>query len=73
MKKINGKFVPSATEKSRAMAHARALSRQKTYDGSIDVYFDVCSGKFHFYEIVGLGYVPTESEYIGSVKCQSWS
>lgn len=79
MKKItnNGttKFAASATDKSKAMAHARRLAREKTYDGYIEVYFANDIGEFMYYEFVGDGdYVQRNPtlEYIGTARCSSF-
>lgn len=75
MKKVtvSGKpeFVPSATDKARAMSHARAMARRAAYDGEVVVFLDRDSGVFYFCEIVGLGYIEAGRgmEYIGSAPC----
>lgn len=77
MKKINGKFVPSATDIKRAQAHARAIAKSRSYDGCIDVYFDAVFGRFEYHELVGNGYIlpnnPEEYQFVYSAECRSWN
>ena len=62
MKKINGKYTLSATDKKRISAHCRAIARQYHFSGHVTAYFDSELGEVFYREFVGQGgYIVGES------------
>lgn len=56
MKKINSRFIASATDKRRALAHCNAIARQADYDGSVEAWLNKASGEIAYIEHTGSGY-----------------
>lgn len=57
MKKVNGIFALSSTEKKRISARCRAIAKKSAYAGYVEAWFNAKSGRVDYVEIVGLGYV----------------
>ena len=55
MKKINGKYILSATDKKRISAHCRAIARGERFFGHVTAYFDNEDGEVFYREFVGQG------------------
>lgn len=73
MRKINGQFVASPSERVRALSHARKMAREAVYDGNIEVWFDPDNGRFLYAECVGESYCASDTlQYVYSVPCRSW-
>lgn len=73
MKKIDGKYVLSATDIKRADAHARAIARSAVYDGHVECWFDWGLGEFRWYEFTRDAYIRPEDhetiQFICSERC----
>lgn len=73
MKKINGRYVPSATDIKRAQAHTRAIARKAVYDGHVECWFDWELGEFAWNEFCTDAYIRPEEwetiEFINSERC----
>ena len=57
MKKVNGIFTLSATDKKKISARCRAIAKKAAYTGYVEAWFNAESGRVDYVEIVGLGYV----------------
>lgn len=57
MKKVNGVFVLSSTDKKKISARCRAIAKSAAYAGYVEAWFNAASGRVDYVEIVGLGYV----------------
>lgn len=57
MKKANGVFTLSATDKKKIAAHCRAVARKAAYTGYVEAWLDNTEGKIHYVELIGLDFV----------------
>jgi len=63
MKKINGKYVLSATDKKRTQQHCNGIARRAAYEGSVDAYLNTDTGDISYIENVGLAYTVASEPY----------
>lgn len=66
MKKVNGKYILSATDKKRTQQHCNAIARKASYDGSVEAILNAATGAISYIENVGLDYTAYKEpfEYI---------
>ena len=57
MKKVNGFFVLSTTDKKRIAAHCRAIAKKAVYAGYVEAWLNTESGRVDYVELIGLEYV----------------
>ena len=62
MKKINNKFVASATDVRKAQSHCNAMAKAAPYDGSIEAWLNQSNGTIHYIENVGNGYTVGDAD-----------
>lgn len=67
MRKVNGEYILSNTDKKRIAAHCRAMARSHRYNGFIKAYLDTRDGEIIYEEFVGDGWI--ESDYLEFVDC----
>lgn len=62
MRKVNGIFVLSSTDKKNIEARCRAIARKAPYTGSVEAWFNAESGRVDYVELIGLDYIePSEN------------
>lgn len=57
MKKVNGFFVLSATDKKKISERCRAIAKKAAYAGYVEAWFNAESGSVNYVELIGLDYI----------------
>ena len=61
MKKYNGYYVLSNSDKKKIEMHARAIAKKAAYNGAVEVWFDAETGTINYMECIGLDYYKSDS------------
>lgn len=57
MKKVNGIFALSATDKKKISARCRAIAKNAAYAGYVEAWFNAESGRVDYVELIGSDYI----------------
>ena len=70
MKKKNGTFALSATDKKKISSRCRAIAKNAAYAGYVEAWFNAESGRVDYLELIGLDYVEASEnmELIYSIR-----
>lgn len=69
MKKANGVFTLSATDKKKIAARCRAIAKNAVYSGYVEAWFNAESGRVDYVELIGLDYIePSDMKLIYSAR-----
>lgn len=69
MKKINDRFVASATDIKKAQSHCNAMARKASFDGNIEAWLNQSNGMIIYVENIGNSY----SEGNADMKLIAWA
>lgn len=76
MKKENGRFVLSKTDKEKVAAHTRAMARKAAYNGYVEARFNTENGNVRYYELADYNsYIEAgeSMEFVYSAECSGGS
>lgn len=72
MRKINGEFVASRTDKKRAQSRVNRLAREAAYNGTVEAWLNNATGTIHYIELAGLEFVAEHEGYTFLAAAESW-
>ena len=72
MRKVNGVFVLSSTDKKNIEARCRAIARKAPYTGSVEAWLNTRTGSVSYMELIGNDSIEAgpEFEFIVSFPCR---
>lgn len=62
MKKVNGFFTLSTTDKKKTAAHCRAVAKKAAYSGYVEAWLDTETGEIYYLELIGSDYIEAQDK-----------